>query len=53
MNQTSRAGGGGASSTKNIFTSNEKSHNDKIMAECGGRQHGLEGDGGQGGHIGV
>ena len=50
MNQTSRAGGGGASSTT-IFTSNEKSHNDKIMAECGGRQHGLEGDGEQGGHM--
>ena len=27
-------------------------HKRKIMAECGGRQHGLEKDGEQGGHIG-
>ena len=42
MTQTSRGGGGGSFFDYNIFTSNEKSHNDKIMAEGGGRQHGLK-----------
>ena len=37
-----RAGGNFFDFDYNIFTSNEKSHNDKIMAECGGRQHGLK-----------
>ena len=48
----SRAGVWGASSTKiYLLHCNEENHNDKIMAEGGGRQHGLDRDGEQEGHM--